>query len=162
MSAHDNHPAPGERDAFLVDGCPRCQEYADDVGLHFDQGRFRAFWQHMIDVEYRDRAAYRSQLDKALGRRLYYVSLCLHRAFGIDAEAVASMAVVFDALPAEARELVYAEGTGPPAPAAGLATAARALLERHVALVASGDCGFWDPEAEPEVVALRAALGVGR
>lgn len=32
------------------------------------------------------------------------------------------------------------------------------LLDNHVALVSCGDCGSWDVEAEPEVVAARAAL----
>ena len=32
------------------------------------------------------------------------------------------------------------------------------LLKRYVALVDCGDCGFWDAEAEGEVIAARAAL----
>jgi hypothetical protein len=32
------------------------------------------------------------------------------------------------------------------------------LLNRYVDLVNCGDCGFWDPEKEPEVQAARAAL----
>lgn len=34
------------------------------------------------------------------------------------------------------------------------------LLERHVALVGSGDCGNWDVEKEEAVIAARAALQV--
>ena len=36
--------------------------------------------------------------------------------------------------------------------------AALAMLENYVHLVASGDCGFWDPNAEPHVIQLRKAL----
>ena len=36
------------------------------------------------------------------------------------------------------------------------------LLERYVTLVNSGDCGFWDPEAEEGVKAARAALAAAR
>ncbi len=36
-----------------------------------------------------------------------------------------------------------------------------ALLARHVDLVASGDCGYWDVETEPGVIAARAALAAG-
>ncbi len=41
---------------------------------------------------------------------------------------------------------------------ARLKDAASAFLERYVGLINSGDAGFWDPEEEPEVIALRAAL----
>ena len=34
----------------------------------------------------------------------------------------------------------------------------KALLEDHVRLVNSGDCGFWDVELEPEVIAARAVI----
>jgi hypothetical protein len=34
------------------------------------------------------------------------------------------------------------------------------FLERHIALVESGDCGFWNPETDPEVIKARAALGL--
>jgi hypothetical protein len=39
-----------------------------------------------------------------------------------------------------------------------------ALLARYVALVESGDCGFWDAdaEAEPTVIAARAAIARAR
>ena len=36
--------------------------------------------------------------------------------------------------------------------------AAEALLDHYVGLVNSGDAGFWDPEKEDEVIAIRAAL----
>ncbi len=32
------------------------------------------------------------------------------------------------------------------------------LLALYVALANTGDCGFWDPEAEPEVIGMRGAL----
>lgn len=32
------------------------------------------------------------------------------------------------------------------------------MTRRYVDLAGSGDCGFWDPEAEEEVIAARAAL----
>jgi len=39
-----------------------------------------------------------------------------------------------------------------------LTAALRGLTEHYVAMVNSGDCGFWNPEEEPEVIAARAAL----
>lgn len=36
--------------------------------------------------------------------------------------------------------------------------AAERLLDRYILLVASGDCGHWDPEKEKEVIDLRAAI----
>lgn len=39
-----------------------------------------------------------------------------------------------------------------------LLAALKAMTERYVATVASGDCGHWDAEAEPEVIAARAAI----
>lgn len=41
---------------------------------------------------------------------------------------------------------------------AELVEAAEAFLAKYVQLVDSGDCGNWDADDEPEVVALRAAL----
>ena len=32
------------------------------------------------------------------------------------------------------------------------------ILKRYVDLANSGDCGFWDPEKEDEVIQARAAL----
>lgn len=89
MTIHTRHPQPYERLEFLVDGCPRCAEYAADLGLHFDEGRFRAFWEKMVAVEFHDDGGYASQTDKALGRRLYYVALALQRTFGLDPERLA-------------------------------------------------------------------------
>jgi hypothetical protein len=37
--------------------------------------------------------------------------------------------------------------------------ALRDLLDRYTALVNCGDCGNWNPETEPEVIAARRALG---
>lgn len=87
MSSHihpPGTPVPADRAAFLVDGCPRCAEYVEDLGVSFDAERFRAFWEKMVEVEYDDASGYASTLDKQLGRRLYVVSLSLHRAFGLD------------------------------------------------------------------------------
>ena len=39
-----------------------------------------------------------------------------------------------------------------------LSSACKAHLESYIKLVNSGDCGNWDPELEPQVIALRAAL----
>lgn len=39
-----------------------------------------------------------------------------------------------------------------------LLDALRAITKRYVDLAGSGDCGFWNPEEEPEVIAARAAL----
>ncbi len=94
MSTHVHPPGtpePDARGAFLIDGCERCAEYAADLGLHFDSDRFRAFWRKMIEVEYDDIAGYESELDKQLGRRLYYVSLALQRAFGLDPRELAGI-----------------------------------------------------------------------
>ena len=41
---------------------------------------------------------------------------------------------------------------------AALAAALQALLSRYVELVNCGDCGFWNPEEEPEVIAARRQL----
>ncbi len=38
--------------------------------------------------------------------------------------------------------------------------ALQVLLEHYLSLANSGDAGFWDPEAEPEVIAARAALSL--
>jgi hypothetical protein len=40
----------------------------------------------------------------------------------------------------------------------GLREAAQDTLDRYVDIANSGDCGFWDPEKEPHVIALRQAL----
>jgi hypothetical protein len=39
-----------------------------------------------------------------------------------------------------------------------LRTALDGLLERYTGLVNCGDCGFWDPEKEDEVINARRAL----
>lgn len=39
-----------------------------------------------------------------------------------------------------------------------LAKPLEALLKRYVGLISSGDCGFWNPEEEKEVIAARAVL----
>lgn len=44
------------------------------------------------------------------------------------------------------------------ASAPDLAEALEKLVAAHVELVNSGDCGFWNPETVPEVIAARAAL----
>lgn len=87
MTTHARHPDPTGREEFLVDGCPRCEEYLDELGLPFDPERFRAFWRKMISVEYDDEGGYASELDKQLGRRLYHLSLSLERAFALDPRA---------------------------------------------------------------------------
>lgn len=86
MHEHPDQRPPLERPEFLVDGCPRCEEYESDMGLHFDAPRFIAFWRHMIDVEFEDEGGYMSVLDRQLGRKLFYVALALHRAFGLTAQ----------------------------------------------------------------------------
>lgn len=42
----------------------------------------------------------------------------------------------------------------------GMKRALESLLDRYVGLVNCGDCGFWDPEKEREVIEARAALAV--
>jgi hypothetical protein len=44
------------------------------------------------------------------------------------------------------------------AAAPDLLQALRGLLERYIGLVKCGDCCFWDPEGEDEVIAARKAL----
>jgi hypothetical protein len=99
MTQHVMHENPQERDAFLVDGCPRCSEYVDDLGVPFDPGRFRAFWVKMVAVEFQDTGGYASQLDKELGRRLYLVALGLQRGFGIDPAAFVRVGEIVSNLP---------------------------------------------------------------
>ncbi|WP_176026500.1 hypothetical protein [Brucella intermedia] len=48
------------------------------------------------------------------------------------------------------------------AAAPDLYSALSALLNRYVGLVHSGDAGFWDPEAEEEVINSRDALAKAR
>lgn len=36
------------------------------------------------------------------------------------------------------------------------------LLDRYTSLVNCGDCGYWNPEAEEEVIASRAAIAKAR
>lgn len=43
-----------------------------------------------------------------------------------------------------------------------LAEALDCLLTTYVEMVNSGDCGFWDAEKQPEVIAARAALAKAR
>jgi hypothetical protein len=82
MTMHAIHAGPEQRAMFLVDGCPRCAEYARDLGIHFTEERFRAFWRKMVEVEFNDYGAYASQLDKQLGRQLYLVALAITRVTG--------------------------------------------------------------------------------
>ena len=89
MTVHEHPsgtPSPDGRDPnpFLIDGCPRCDEYVEMLGRHFDAPRFRAFWDKMIRVEWLHIEAYASDLDAALGHKLYLVSLSFEHAFGID------------------------------------------------------------------------------
>ena len=44
------------------------------------------------------------------------------------------------------------------ASAPDLYEALEAILEKYTQLVNCGDCGFWDPETEGEVIAARSAL----
>ena len=44
------------------------------------------------------------------------------------------------------------------AAAPALAEALEKLMERYLALANSGDCGFWNPEEETEIILSRAAL----
>lgn len=59
-------------------------------------------------------------------------------------------------------QFCYAENTAANArliaAAPDMLAALTALLDDHVQLVNCGDCGNWDPEAEPEVIAARAAI----
>lgn len=93
MTIHEHPPGtgrPDERQAFLIDGCPRCAEYLADLGLHFDPERWRAFWAKMIDEEFSggDAHGYGSSLDRQLGRQFYYLALGLQRAFGLNTDAL--------------------------------------------------------------------------
>jgi hypothetical protein len=88
MTVHDHRnetpPRPG-RMAFLVDGCPRCEEYVELMGRPFDPGRFASFWRHMLDVEFdQGDASYVSALDSKLGGKLYLVALSMQAAFNLS------------------------------------------------------------------------------
>lgn len=87
MSAQHYHPPgtppPDERYWFLVDGCERCEEYVEMMGRPFDPGRFREFWEKMIEVEWDSKGAWGSKLDAKLGQKLYLVTLQFQAAFGL-------------------------------------------------------------------------------
>lgn len=88
MSVHEPHP---ERDhanlPILFDGCARCDEQADELGLKLDDGKWRQAWQMMLRIEYHDEGFYLSKNDKKLGRSLYYMSLIIQRQ-GLDPKAM--------------------------------------------------------------------------
>ncbi|MFN7611738.1 MAG: hypothetical protein ACK5QX_12520 [bacterium] len=48
------------------------------------------------------------------------------------------------------------------AAAPDLLTALQDLLDHYLELANSGDCGAWDPEPEPQVIAARAAIAKAR
>jgi hypothetical protein len=93
MSAQHEHP-PGAGHwpsrAFLVDGCPRCEEYVEMLGRPFDPIGFREFWDKMVRVEWDNTEAWDSKLDAALGRKLYLVTLQLQAAFGLHPRELAT------------------------------------------------------------------------
>lgn len=84
MTIHNHHISPNDREEFLVDGCPRCEQYVENLGIDFDALRFADFWRKMIQIEWFDYGRYASKLDRDLGSKLYWVSLSLNRAFGIN------------------------------------------------------------------------------
>lgn len=43
-----------------------------------------------------------------------------------------------------------------------LLEALEAMINNYVALANSGDCGNWDPEEEPQIIAARAAIAKAR
>jgi hypothetical protein len=79
------------RDPFLVDGCERCQEYVELLGRPFDPTRFHAFWHKMIEVEWDHDGNWNSKLDRALGEKLYLVSLQMQAAFGLHPRDLADI-----------------------------------------------------------------------
>jgi hypothetical protein len=79
---HNTHPDP--RPEFLVDGCPRCEEYVRDLGVEFDAIRWRTFWEHVIAVEYDGTARYKSALDNQLGTQWARIMVGMERAYGVD------------------------------------------------------------------------------
>lgn len=81
MTLHE-HQGLSEREEFLIDGCERCKEYVANLGRSFDPGRFREFWNKMIEVEWDHEGAWKSKLDAELGRKLYLVSLSFQHAYG--------------------------------------------------------------------------------
>lgn len=86
MSAHIAHERDESGLPLLCDECPRCEEQAQDLGLHLDGDKWRKAWAMMLSVEYGDEAGgdYRSVLDAKLGRSLYYMSLLLQRNTHVD------------------------------------------------------------------------------
>lgn len=91
MTQHIAHGDLSDRDEYLVDGCPRCDQYVAELGIHFDAERFRSFWGKMVEVEFDSKGGYASTNDKVLGRRLYTLALSLQRAFGLDPHTMVCM-----------------------------------------------------------------------
>jgi hypothetical protein len=138
---------PGRDGPFLIDGCPRCEEYVAAEGIWFDEGRWRAFWLHMLDVETDQHRGYGSRLDKLLGEKLWHVALGLQRAFGLTTGQLGSL----DLLNFELR--VREESQIPMIPRAAAEQLARhrAALER----IAAGGATF------PEQIARDALEAAG-
>lgn len=55
-------------------------------------------------------------------------------------------------------ESIAPGNVGPISAALDLREALEHLLARHVELISSGDCGFWDAEKDEAVIQARAAL----
>ena len=82
MSSHIAHVRNEEGRPLLCDGCPRCEEQAENVGIHLDPETWWKAWSIMLGVEYGD-DSYQSDAEAKLGRSLYHVSLVTTRATGI-------------------------------------------------------------------------------
>jgi hypothetical protein len=55
-------------------------------------------------------------------------------------------------------ESIAPENVGPISAALDLLETLEHLLARHVELISSGDCGFWDADKDEAVIPARAAL----
>lgn len=88
--AHVAHPTRDPRGLpLLFDGCPRCEEQADELGLRLDPEKWRRAWRLMLAVEVSETGSYLSEADKRLGRSLYAMFLVLQRNTWINPERIA-------------------------------------------------------------------------
>ena len=87
MSTHTYH----ERDELtqrpiLCDGCPRCEEQAEELGIHLDSEKWQRMWKVMLGVEFNDAGPYQSHAEKKLGVQMYHMALILQRNTMVDPE----------------------------------------------------------------------------
>lgn len=87
MAVHGRHDQVSDdgRDVLLHDGCDRCGEQAVEP-LLLDDGRLRALWCRMLDVEFGDGPDwYTSGSEGRACRSLYRMAVLMQR-LGVDPE----------------------------------------------------------------------------